>query len=179
MNSRRLILATLILFALAAADLVCYWEFSESQSYAFRAIHDADKCGQMAARIILLRSKPTLAGAVEQAPEELARRIESTANALGIEGDNLASIEPDPAVRVADTSYLEKPTTVQLRQVTLAQLIDLLCGISESGQNLQIKALRLTSPPHEDEGGRWSAELTVTYLIYSPQSARTENGERS
>jgi hypothetical protein len=179
MNRRRLILATLILLVLGTVDLICYWEFSESQTYAIRATRDAEQCARLAARITVLRTKPTIAGVGEQAPEELARRIEAGANALGIEGDNLASIEPDPAARVAGTAYLEKPTTVQLRQVTLAQLIDLLCQISQSGQNLQIKALRLTSPPHEDEGGRWSAELTVSYLIYSPRPTRTENGERS
>jgi hypothetical protein len=80
-------------------------------------------------------------------------------------------------VRVADSAYLEKPTTVQLRTVSLSQLVDFLCQLSGGENGPQVKALRLTTPHLTEDDNRWSVELTLTYLIYSPPPREPGKGE--
>lgn len=169
MKSKR----TNLLIALLLACLLCltgwsYWVMDQGQSQAAQAQHDAQACQVLSQQILSLRQKPAIADTKEQAVEQLSKRIETAARAAGIQGDNLAAIAPDPAVRLGDSVYLEKPTTVQLRQVTLAQLLNLAGQLSQGEGNLRIKSLRLSTSVQNDTGNLWSAEMTITYLIYSP-----------
>jgi hypothetical protein len=180
MSNRRLILWIAVLVgALATLDVWGYCTMTAARQRAIRANQDAETCNQLAARILTLESKPAIAAGKEQAQQELSRRIELAARSIGIAGDNLASIEPDPAIRIADTAYLEKPTTVQLREITLSQLAGLLCELSGDGTGLRIKSLRLTCPPQKQDGDLWSAEFTVIYLIYAPLPAQHSVLEKS
>lgn len=167
----------LLVIVLVAADLCSYWVMTIAKDEASIGLRDAAVCQRLADQIVVLKTKPAIANTAEEAQETLSARIESIANRFGITGDNLASIDPAPAIRVADTVYLEKPTVVQFRQITLTQLINLLCQLSGDGNGLQIKALRLSTPPQSQNNASWSAELTVTYLIYSPPQEQRASGD--
>jgi hypothetical protein len=175
--NRKRILALMTAAGLALANLWCYVILVQSKDAAQTAVQSARQSEQSAARIIALQAKPTVAGTREEAVNRLASRFEAAARALGIAGDNIASIVPDQPARIADSAYLEQATTVQLRQVTLVQLVDLLCGLADDDSGLRIKALRLSTPLQQKTGDGWSAELTATYLIYSPLP--TNSSDRS
>jgi len=177
---KTIFLYLLIGVGLIAADAWCYLGIlGAARDRAASATADAELCQRLARQIMALQAKPAVADTQEQAQDQLSARIESDAHRFGITGDNLASIDPEPAERVADTVYLEKPTVLQLRQVSLEQLINLLCQISGDGSGLRIKALRLSVPPQNQQGNLWSAEVTVTYLIYAPVSQQQNNLEQS
>jgi hypothetical protein len=172
MNQRRL-LTVFVALGLFTLDGWSYWSMDRSRSEAQRAQTDAALCQKLSNDILELQKKPAIAGTREQATEELAARIESAAKQSGIGADSLASIAPEPAVRVGDSDYLEKATSVQLREVTLNQLAGLFGEISSEGSGLQIKSLRLTAPPQDlstehKSSELWSAEFSIAYLIYSP-----------
>jgi hypothetical protein len=177
-NHKRLIALLMILtFGLLAANGYGGWALMQARSNADIAIADAARCRSLSNQIVALKTKPTIAGTREQAQEELTARIEAAAKIFGITGDNLASITPEPAQRLADSVYLEKPTTIQLRQVTLAQVAGLLCRLATDGTGLRIKSLRLSAPPQSGNTDVWSAETTITYLIYSPQPTVSNKGD--
>jgi hypothetical protein len=172
-NQKQLIiLVVLVALSVLILNAWSYWSMDESRSQARRAQVDAALCQKLSQEILELQRKPAIAGTREQATEELAARVELAARQSGISGDNLASIAPDAAVRVGDSDYLEKATSVQLRAVTLNQLAGLFGEISTEG-SLRVKSLRLTAPPQDSSVGHgptelWSAEFSIAYLIYSP-----------
>jgi hypothetical protein len=181
MKSRKsFLLWGLLAFVLVAADMWSYFAMTHAKDQANLAAHNADLCQRMSEQIITLQAKPVVADTQEKAFERLTRRIEAAARQEGIGEDNhLASIGPEPAGRVADTVYLEKPTTIQIREATLSQVVGLICRLALDGSGLRIKALRLSAPPRKENTDLWSAELTVTYLIYAPLPAQQFNSERS
>jgi len=166
--------------AIAVAIITPAWSlgiFLEAKGRAEVAFHNAALCEELSTRIIALKKRPAIAGTRQQAIDELAGWVESSAKNLGIVGDNLESISPEAPVRVADSAYLEQATTVQFRQVSLKQLIRLLNKLANDGSGLRIKSLRLTTPPSAKDADVWSVELTISYLFYSPLPTRqTEEG---
>jgi hypothetical protein len=171
------ILGIAVAVGLISLNVFACLALSESQDRAAQAAQDARLCRQLADRIERLRTRPAIAGSKEQAQEALSQRIEAAARACNINGDNLATIAPEAAARLADTAYLEKPTSVQLRAVSLAQLIDFLCTLSSDESGLRVKALRLTAPHAREDDNRWSVELTVVYLIYAPAPRESSKGD--
>ena len=140
---------------------------------------NADECRKIAEHINTLRYSPALASSSEEAFREMSKRIEATAIAMGIAEDKIAAIDPDPVVRIGDTAYLEKATEVQLREVTLPQLIGLLGKLVEGNHELCVKALWLSVPPRNESGNLWTADLTISYLIYSPLAVQRYRDSRS
>jgi len=170
-----------LLFAIAGVGLDgwCYWAMTQAKAAAVFAAQDADRCRSLATQIIALQDKPVVAGTQEHPFEQLTDRIEAAAKAYGIAGDtHLASIAPEQPTRVLDTAYIEKPTTIELRDAKLPQIIGLIERLALDGSALRVKSLRLTAPPHQEDGDLWSAELTVAYLIYSPIPSQPFNSER-
>jgi hypothetical protein len=176
-RTQQQILAVLIGVGLIGLNIWAYFAVSDARDEAARASWDAQTCHQLADRIIRLRTGPSVARNKEEAEQATSQRIESVANACNIAGDALAAIDPGTPVRVADSAYLEKPTTVQLRAVSLPQLIDFLCQLSGSENGLRIKALRLTAPHQAEDNNHWNVELTLAQLIYSPPPREPGKGE--
>jgi len=169
MRSRRfLFLGSALIAVLCATDFCCYLVMEEARDLAGNAIRDALACEQLAQHIVTLRRQPMVAVSTFQGQERLSARIETTAHRFGITGDNLAAIDPEPPIRLGNSIYLEKPTVIQLRKVSLGQLINLLCDLERTSEGLKIKSLRMSIPPQNQESGLWTAEVTVAYLVYSP-----------
>jgi hypothetical protein len=170
---------SILLVLLAGLDLYSVLYLNDSRDRALQAKHDTEICRNLAHRIVALQSKPTIAGSAAPDQDNLTRRIEDAARVAGVSADNLASIEPDPSARIGDTSYVEKPTVVQIRNVNLQQLASMLCRLADDGSGLRIESLRLTVPPEQPDGNLWSAEFTLTYLIYLPLPTARQVAQRS
>ena len=145
-----------------------------SEQTANDAASDLIACREAAGRIDQLRRRPAVAGLRPVQATELSRRIEESARAAGVPDEGLDQIEPEPPRRVGDTAYRQTPTRVRLRRVTLAQLFSFLRALAvedAAGPGLQLEAIRLSAPRGEEIGDRWSAEATLTYLVYDPKAA--------
>jgi hypothetical protein len=172
MNPRQFkIVLSLAAAILLGANLFAWATFERARSDAADSLRDAETCRKLAAQITSLRTQPMMADNSQKAVEELAARVQLSAQSLGIDSHNIASIAPDSPARLADSPYLEQATTVQLREVTLPQLVKLLCNLSGNRSGLRIKALHLSIPPQQAAGNIWSAEITVSSLIYSPMTS--------
>lgn len=139
---------------------------------ARRAVEELAICRQIAAEIDSGRGSPQRAMLERQSDQQISLLIERAAQEAEILDSEILRITPQPGLRRTKSIYVEQPTAVQLRQVSLIQLSRFLgeLGISEAG--LQPTSIRLTAPrtrsstlPHDD----WTCELVLTYLVFSPE----------
>ena len=80
----------------------------------------------------------------------MTAQIEEAAKVSGIAGsEHRAAIDPEPASRLGDSSYLEKPTLIQLREAKLPQVIALLSRLTgfESAASTRYGQSEARRPP--------------------------------
>lgn len=133
---------------------------------------------ELAAGIRLLGSSPEQALLSGPSQADLIRRIELAGETAGISRDTVTRIHPQAERRLEDSAYLAYPTTVELRAVSLAELVAFLGELVARDPALRITALHVTLPRSAISGNdteRWHVEITLTHLIFSPKSSRPEN----
>lgn len=126
---------------------------------------------KMAKEIKSLLDRPGFAALGVDSPRTITARAEEAMDQAKVEATALHSIEPQEAVRLRDSAYRSRPTRLELRGVTLEQIISFTHGMIDEAQGTTIRDLRLTLSSGDD-GGReidlWTAELVLTQLIFSP-----------
>jgi hypothetical protein len=132
----------------------------------------------MAVELEMLNRLPHLAAEDERVASETTASIEVAAKTAGIRPEALVRITPAMPQRLGDTVYKEKPTHIQLRNVTLAQVVRMMHAAVTSPQRLQPRSLRITAPERDDNGETWNAEIVVAYLIYEPLHTETKRSPR-
>ena len=108
----------------------------------------------------------------------LARLIERAADQARVPRQSLDRIWPQPPRRISDTPYQRKATQLFVREITLAQAIGFLHGLTSSDLPLSIDAVRLSAPRNPptvhsmatDMPELWTLETTVSHLLYQPAS---------
>ena len=168
-TSRRMILWLSLLGLLLM--LACGWSYAQlaaAREGKLAVEADCREGQRLAGELRQMQSQPALASGAERQAEELARQIEAANQKAGIDPRNLISIRPEPAQRVGESVYKAKPTQVQLKNVTLQQLAGFLYALTGPGSQLAAPSLRVTAPREADTLETWTAEVTVSYLLYDP-----------
>jgi hypothetical protein len=158
-----------LIVSLVALNLWAWSVLADRRQAAGAAQHDAGICQDLAERIKRLKDKPMVAGSHEIELTELSKRIEQAAVDCQIPASELVRISPEAARRVGDSLYLEKPTTVLLEGVGLHELARFLYDMSNGSAAMDVQNLRLNAPREQETGDRWTAEVTLSYLIYAPK----------
>jgi hypothetical protein len=168
-------LAWVIGLTLVVALAASGWRYQRQKQAALEAQGNLAACQQLAARILELRHQPTLAVSQSRSSGEIDRQIEAAAAAVGLEGRQIVRIEPQPLRRLGQTAYEEQPTRVELSRVTLPQLVGLVDRLTSPETGLDVHHLTLRTPHQESTesaaGEAWGAELTLTYLLFRPQTS--------
>lgn len=139
------------------------------------AANELVQCNELAKAITSLRDQPSVVSNEEMGVRQLGERIKAATEHADFDGAALEGIFPQAARRVGNTPYLSKPTSLSLRGVSLAQLAAFLLHVSD-GSGLTVRDIRLRAPRSEATTHLWDAELTLSYLIYSPPpTARRES----
>jgi hypothetical protein len=176
---RRAHVLTAALFAaLLAMAGWSYCEFSNSSAAAAAAAGDLAACRDLVGQIKALRQKPVLVGTKARTSTEVAHSIEAAAKNAGLPLTNILQIDPQSPRRLGNSAYEEQPTRVELRNVTLKQLLVFLYALANDGTGLNLAELRLGAPRDEMNAGTeetWLAEVTLTHLIFAPLVARHEH----
>lgn len=124
---------------------------------------------QLANRVTRLRAQPALAQQHEMAEKEITTLIEHAAQQAGITSDDLVSIHPEAARRIANTAYQEKFTRLTLRNVTLRELVSFLATLNQEENALITNAMRIDAPRHATgDLDNWNVQLSLSHLIFSP-----------
>ncbi len=134
---------------------------------AVQAAEDLLDCTLMADKIKTLRSRPTLATERERLSDEITGLVERAAQSAGL-GADIVRISHEPAQRIGDSVYREKPTRVTVRKSRLRQLVTMLHTLTRGDHGLRTQTLRLSPNRPDDNADSWDAEFVVTYLIYDP-----------
>ncbi len=176
---RQLVLWGILMTLLVCADLWAWGMLASSRSSAQRAQSDSLRCRQLAGQIMQRRSRPNVAAMEELASSELASRVERAAATAQVPAAGIVRISPEPTRRLGDSPYLESPTQLQLRQVTLKQLTVLLQELLKDSSALELRSLRLSAPREQETGPQWNVEAMICHLVYSPRNpAGTMRSER-
>ena len=173
MNRRRAILTGLCIALLA---VTAAWSLSvmlQSRADARTAVEDLRECQRLVGRIAALGQQPTLASDRERLAAEINGPVEQAAQAAGIPADRLIRIVPEPAQRIGDGAYKEKPTRVFLKNVAPRSLAAMVQRLTRGDGGLALTSLRLTAPSRDATENLWTAELVFTYLVYEPLQSRS------
>jgi hypothetical protein len=170
--NRRTIQLLILAGLLAISALWSYRKMAGQQQAAKLAAADLAECRKAADQIEALRRRPALAQQNQRESAETIGLIEKSAKAAGLTEAMLVRTVPEQPLRLGDTVYLEKPTRVQLKNVSLVQLVEMVYRIVTDKNHLHAKAMRISAPSAEDTGAQWNVELVLTYLIYEPQKTQ-------
>jgi len=171
MMRRRAVLVAILLVLLAGTAGTAFHRLRRARAAAIGARSGLAACHRLAARIERLRREPAVADDRERVQAETSGPVERAAEAAGISPDRLVRITPEPAVRLGDSAYKEKPVRVLLRRVGLRQVIETVHRLARGDGGLRVKALRLSAPGTDATSNEWTAEVVLTYLIYEPAQA--------
>ncbi len=161
------ILAGAALTVLAGVSVWSIFWMARQRADAQTAAEDRSECRSLARTIALLRDRPTVAATEDMGTERLSARIEAARAQAQFAGRELDGVFPQPPRRLGDSPYLEAPTSLVLRGVTLARLAAFLHYLSD-GSGLNVRDLVLRAPRGDAPRDTWDAEATLTYLIYAP-----------
>jgi len=166
---------------LGALAVDATWNVSglfEAQANAQYAAEDLEACQQLAAAIESLRSQSSMAAAEEMGDTELGEWIDEAKRAAGLADGVVRDRIPQEHRRVGESPYVVEPTLLTLRGVSMPQLVTFLCAMTdESG--LRVRDLRVRVPVGGEASNLWDADITLTYLIYSPAEADAGNRRNS
>lgn len=162
---KRCLLAALLLLPALAALWSFRW-LSESAEDARRAASASMSTSALLSRIREISESPRRAELSEVEVSDLTQAIERAAASAGIGPRAVLRIEPEAPRRTSDAALLEKPTRIDLDRVELGAFLGLLHRLCVEGSGLRVSELSLRAPYSEKVGSRWSAEITLSYLVY-------------
>jgi len=176
-------LMTMVFAGLLVFLAIATWRFVDNRRAARSAADNLGKCNKLAKQIELLAARPTHASREQKSPQDLSLTVQKAARIAEFPEKAVVRIDPEADRRVGKTAYSRQPTRIVVRNVTLASLVKFLEEVSSSEAALQATAVRLTAPrtPPKEAGDNpeevketWSAEVTLTHLLYSPEYAATQ-----
>lgn len=130
------------------------------------------ECKKLAQDIQALQQQPGFAALGVDSPRTITTRAEHAGQQAKIPPTALARIEPQSAVRLRDSPYRLRPTRLEIRRVTLEQIVVFTHALIDEAQGTTVRDIRLTAAEGNAEGAKevdlWTAEIVLTQLIYSP-----------
>ena len=137
---------------------------------------NVEACRELSTRIKSLRSEAASASLRQQTSGELTSKLEKAADSSRIAMADLIRINPQQPRRAGKTAYLQEVTDVDLRRVSMQQLVSFLLSAISDDPAMYVSSIRITAPRNLGEAGGnevWDAEISLTRLVFSPQSARS------
>lgn len=170
-----------VTLALAASIALTFWRYQDwraAQAAVEVARENLNRCQDLAEQIREVQQRPTMAALEETSITTLATVVESAAERARIPKSAIIRVEPQPMRRIGETDYKEQASLVEMRAVSLQQLIQLLHTLLTEQSELDVGSLRLSAPrydvePNADAIETWLVEVTLTYLIFAPQVTKS------
>ncbi len=104
-------------------------------------------------------------GADAPDPGDLMQRIHRATRDSGIAADRVVQITPRRPRTVDRTVLIEHAVRVNLRRVTLRQLVMFVHGVAGKDRHVRARSLRLTAPA-DDHGSEWDAEVEFVQFTH-------------
>jgi hypothetical protein len=134
-----------------------------------RAATSVVRCQELIEKIQRLKIAPKLAALEADSSTGLSERIEAARDSVGIPQSSLIRIEHQPAVRLGRSQYRITPTRVELKDVTLQDLVRMAHSLADETNGLTVRDLAFSRGNRRDlPVERWEGEFTLTQLVFSP-----------
>jgi hypothetical protein len=163
----------LIGLCLLAGDVWVAWQWTSSQQQLGADQQQFAADNQLARSIEALRRSPEKLEATARSADSLAKLIEAAAQQVGVGTDRIVHVAPSEPRRIGNTPYLEQTTVVELRDVSLKQLVDLTQAVGRVAPRMTIPSVSIRMPHSESNllsrGELWNVELTLTGHLYEPK----------
>jgi hypothetical protein len=160
-----IVVGVVALLAIAAAWSVNW--MGEQRSAAAAALAELGESQRLADQIVAAQQR-SMGTDEQETYRALAAQVEAARDQAALVPR--VDIQPGASRRTGNSPYLVQPTALSLSGARLPQLLTFLYHLTHDS-DLTVRDLRLRSPQRGDDQ-RWNADLTVTYLIYSPASNR-------
>jgi len=165
-----LLVGSAILLGALAAIGASWARLEDARSRSLAATDKLAECQRLADEIKQLRGG-AIATAGEPARElELTRQIAQAVSDAGLPASSLDRIEHDAPRHSATGAYLEKPTRILIRGITLRQFITLLHALDRPADGLRIDRLHLTAPQDATDSKTWTAEAMLLHTVAEPRN---------
>jgi len=173
-DPRRVVLLVAIMLAIGLAALVAAgWRERKAtgrlEALAGESARAADLAGEVRRLQVAGRK------AVEPSAESLnpAAFFERLAAAIGIAPESVKGIETRRVPQAKDSPYDELATMVRLAGVSQDKVGEFLQRIEKENPQYLVKEVRLVAG--EGKGALWDATITVSLLVYRPDTIDTES----
>jgi len=163
-------LPVLLSGCLLIAAFFLYGEAAKARRAAEDAAEQITACQELSKQIIALKKRPELVSASTRSSAQIAQAVEAGLLQAEISAERLVRIDPRAARRHEKSPFLEQPSHLELREVTMEQLVKFLLYLAKE-HRLETTELRLLAPRTADAASGpefWNAELLLTNTIYSP-----------
>ncbi|HEY7115775.1 MAG TPA: hypothetical protein VH475_04260 [Tepidisphaeraceae bacterium] len=123
------------------------------------------------------RSSPGRAAPVPMQTPQLTQNLRDAATAAGLA--DAPGSEPGNPSRIANSDFSELPVFLRFEPLTLKQLTTFLHTLAQIDPNSRAKSIELSPPEQADKSDhdRWTADVAVGYLTYTPQKRGTAPAE--
>jgi hypothetical protein len=159
--------------ALLLADAWLGWNWLQGREELQADCEQLISCDALGERIAKLRGAPAKVEETARTSAVLAKLIESAAQQAGIAADRIVHVAPAEPRRIGDTTYLEQTTALELRAVTLRQLIELTLRIRRVAPQLNFPSVAIRTPPGDPNSASsselWNVQLTLTAHVFAPK----------
>jgi hypothetical protein len=166
-------LLLLVACALSLVDGWAGWQWTSRQQEFSMARAQAASCDELAEKIDSLRGAPVKVEETARSGDALAKLVESAAQEVGLASDRIVHVAPAEPRRIGDSPYLEQTTAVELRAVTLRQLVEFSLSLGQKEPRIKIPTVALRTPPGDvnANSGRelWNVQLTLTAHVFAPK----------
>jgi len=164
------------IFAVFTVILFSWNHFQSAKDQVDNAMENLTECRRLTSELDRFRDAPRVASLEIEPPDRIAARVTSAAANAMLSPTAIYSVDPQSPARVARSAYQIRATQIVLQDASLSQIANFVSGLedSESGMIVRDIALTASSPTSESNREPWNARLTLTQMIFSPQS----NGEK-
>lgn len=159
----------IVLVAISAICCILAWRrLAAKRDTAVARADDLAVSRQYLADLTTLRDSPRHVATAPPNRAQLHQKIRAAADAAGA-GERLMSVEPAQPVQLENSDYAELPVTLQFDPMPLRDLAAFLGDLSSNDPGSRASQIRLSTPQSSAPADTWRADVTLSYLIYSPR----------
>lgn len=151
-----------------------FWLMQSSRKRLFDAQTQMQECESIVADIKSLQSRRGFAALGIDSPRTITARAEEARAKANLSPTALVRIEPQSAIRLRDSEYRLRPTRLELRRVSLEQVVSFTHAMIDEAQGTTVRDIRLTASDGSGNGAKevdvWNVEVVLTQLIFSPRA---------
>lgn len=168
---RRQVILAATLVASIVFTIWCWSQLSTAHADAASAADEWTRCQSLAQQLAAIGPAAPI-DRTTAGPTAVSHAIDQASKSAHLTPTSIARIAPEQPHRVTGTSLEEQPTRLELRDITLQQLITLLHTASAELPGARVSSLRLTAPSQTHATSRWEVQATISRFADAPPPSR-------